>query len=104
MREIYQNIQQGFGTGLGQFYAQVAQHYLGIRRKETTDFLKHQGDYQLTRTNERHSNKTILAKTPNERWELDCINMEAYPDNHQRFILTIVDVFSGKVWLRPLWN
>jgi hypothetical protein len=86
-------------------------HYLGINRKETSLFLKKDGNYQISRQYQKIVNKPILAKTSNERWSADCIHIKQYGlphmgdvnlTGHALFILTVVDYFSKKVWARAL--
>jgi IS30 family transposase len=49
-----------------------------------------------------------MSSSPNERYGIDCINMVSYAsanggiDRGWKFILTVVDYFSRKCWLRPL--
>jgi IS30 family transposase len=49
-----------------------------------------------------------MRSSPNERYGIDCINMVAYASANggsnrgTKFILTVVDYFSRKVWLHPL--
>jgi hypothetical protein len=106
--KIYKDISQGVGQGISTFYNRIREKYLNIRRKDVSDFLKSQKVYQITRPQNHKINKPILATFPNERWGIDCINMVSYAnsnggiDRGMKFILTVVDYFSRKVWLRPL--
>ena len=106
--KIYKNLKTGVGQGITMFYHRITNNYLNIRRKDVSDFLKSQKLYQITRPQNHIQNKPILAKSPNERWGIDCINMVSYANANGgdargwKFILTIVDYFSRKVWLRPL--
>ena len=49
-----------------------------------------------------------MSSSPNERYGIDCINMVSFAsanggiDRGWKFILTVVDYFSRKCWLRPL--
>jgi hypothetical protein len=106
--KIYKDLKQGVGQGIDMFYNRVRDEYLNIRRKDVSDFLKSQKVYQITRPQNHIENKLILSTSPNERWGIDCINMVSYAssnggvDRGIKFILTVVDYFSRKVWLRPL--
>jgi hypothetical protein len=118
MKRIYESDRGGLGVGLNSFYAKVCLDYLGITRQETRDFLKRQGNYQITRPYIKVVNQPILAKVPNERWEMDVLYINKYGfsvteegDNYVikdqihkfnkkgtfRYILVAVDVFSKKV-------
>jgi IS30 family transposase len=49
-----------------------------------------------------------MSTSPNGRWGIDCINLVSYAsanggiDRVWKFILTVCDFFSRKVWLRAL--
>ena len=106
---IYNNIHQGLGLGLNQFYHQVCQHYLGITRKQSSEFLKRQGDYQISRPVHKSLNYPILARCANELWQVDAVVLNKYGGDplynnlglHTR-ILTVVDVFSKMVWAKAM--
>ena len=106
--KIYKDITQGVGQGISTFYNRIREKYLNIRRKDVSEFLKSQKVYQITRPQNHKINKPILSTSPNERWGIDCISMTSYAnsnggvDRGMKFILTVVDYFSRKVWLRPL--
>ena len=78
LNEIYNNDESGLGIGLNLFYYQVCSKFLGIKRAETSAFLKKQGDYQISRNNLKVINKPVLAKASNERWEIDSIYLLKY--------------------------
>jgi hypothetical protein len=109
LKGIYEDIKTGVGQGIDLFHKRIRDKYLNIRRSDVGTFLKSQKVYQITRPQNHIINKPILALSPNERWGIDCINMVAYAssnggiDGGTKFILTIVDYFSRKVWLRPLY-
>ena len=103
LNEIYQNIQRGLGEGQTEFYHQVCQSYIGITRKEAVQFLKKHSDYQLTRPIKKTVNKPIITRASNERWQIDVIDLTAYRQlGGWEFVMTTVDCYSGKVWLRAL--
>ena len=121
MKELYNNLALGAGLGLKAFYSQVSTNYLGITRKEAFDFLRAQGTYNISRPYKNVVNRPILAKSANERWGCDYIEMARY--NHvyakkndirftnmdkinnggkYKFIFTVVDFFSKKLWALPI--
>ena len=108
LTQIYNSRTEGLGLGLNQFYYQVNKLCLGITRRETSAFLRRQGDYQVSRPIQKKLNRPILARCPNETWEIDCIDLPLYPQNpphnNNRFIMTVVDVFSKKVFARAIPN
>ena len=105
---IFQDPTQGQGLGLNQFYSQVCSQFIGIKRLVTTAFLKTQGNYQVTRTYKKVVNRPILAQVPNERWGADVIFLLKYgvpPANgggHYKYVLTVVDYFSKKVFAEAI--
>jgi len=105
---IYNDIQRGLGLGLNAMYHQIAMSYLNIPKAITDQFLKEQGDYQVTRIPHKVVNKPITASVPNERWAIDLIDMRAYNvvgvNQNRNYIFTCVDFFSGKVWARSISN
>jgi hypothetical protein len=128
LQEIYDR--KGNGNGINKFYSIVTSQVLGITRNETTEFLKRQGNYQITRPYQKIINNPILAKTPNERWSADVFFVNKYGisndgnltnrntylgeaniynnvltnRNPYLSILVVVDYFSKKVWAKPLKN
>jgi hypothetical protein len=108
LKKIYEDITQGPAQGIDMFYARVRDKYLNIRRSDVASFLKGQKVYQITKSQNHTINKPIMSSSPNERWGIDCINMVSYAssnggiDRGWKYILTVVDYFSRKVWLRAL--
>ena len=108
LKKIYEDITQGPGQGISLLYKRVRNKYLNVRRSDVSLFLKAQIPYQLTRPQQHKMNKPILAKSPSERWGIDCINMLAYASANGgvntgwKYILTVVDYYSRRVFLRPL--
>jgi hypothetical protein len=104
LKDVYEDITTGVGQGITAFYERIRAKYLNIRRKDVGEFLKSQKPYQLTRPQNHIINKPILTTAPNERWGIDCISMTSYSsgNGNYKFILTVVDYYSRKVWLRRL--
>lgn len=108
LQQIYDDTEKGLGLGLNAFYSQVARNFLNIKKQLSSQFLKRQGNYQIMKIPKKAINKPVVARAPNERWQVDCIQMApGYPsglNGGYEHILTVVDVFSGKVWARGLQN
>jgi len=105
IQNIYNNIARGLGQGLATFYHQVASTHLNISKRETDAFLRSQGDYLITRIPRRpRVNKPIEASVPNERWAIDLVDMNAFQNGHFKWIMVIIDYFSGKVFARSMTN
>lgn len=106
-QEVYDDITRGLGKGLNAFYHQVAMSFLNITKKFTDEFLRNQSDYKVGIVPHKLVNKPITARTSNERWAIDLIDMTAYPtleNQEKKHILTAVDYFSGKVFARSILN
>ena len=99
LQEVYDHC---FATGINSFYTLVCRHYLGITKALVAIFLKTKGDYQVGRSYQKVQNAHILAKTSNERWGMDLIDMNAYNDHHNVWIVTVVDYYSRRVFARPI--
>lgn len=113
IESVYNDITKGLGTGLNQFFQQVGMQFLNIKKKTTDAFLRKQGDYTVSRIPRKVINAPIVAKVPNERWGIDLVDMTSYvPDDlneaaaadFPKYILTVVDFFSGKCFARALKN
>jgi transposase InsO family protein len=90
-----------FGKGVTQFYKYVIGKYINIKRADVQAYLQTKGTYQLTQNIAKRTNKPIVAKYVNQTWGIDLIDMN---DNIQsnkgwRYIMTVVDIFSRKVFL-----
>ena len=90
-------------TGINSFYKVVCSKYVGVPKLFVSDYLKRQVDYQVGRSYHKVQNTFIMAKTSNERWGMDLIDMRRYPNMQgMEYILNIVDYFSKKIMARPL--
>jgi transposase InsO family protein len=94
------------GKGKTSFYKYITNNYINLTREDVNEFLDRQPEYMMTRNIKAKVNKPIVSKFPNQTYALDLIDMVTF--NHQNkgnnYILTIVDVFSRKVWLYALKN
>ena len=62
------------------------------------EYLKKQVDYQVGPSYHKVQNAFVMAKTSNERWAMDLIDMTRYPNMyHMQYILNIFDYFSKKL-------
>ena len=106
IKNLYENEITGPGRGIEMFYYTICYKYLNIRRSDTSEFLKKQKVYQMTKTEHHKMNKPILSKNVNERWRIECINMTSLAKNNggvqngYKFILTVADYISRFVWVR----
>lgn len=100
LQEIYDDPVLSLGKGQQAFYDTVKANYLGISRQMATTFLKKQEIYQMTFQKKRVAQKPIYGLYPNEKWGCDLIDMNQYTshNNNYRYILTVIDYFSRKVF------
>jgi len=106
MNKVWSDRQRGYGVGLQAFYHQVAMSYLNIQKVHTDEFLTSKGDYQLQKTPQPKVIAPIVTQRPNQRWGMDLIDMStgAGPNRATRYIVTVVDYFSGYIWARYIQN
>jgi transposase InsO family protein len=106
MTRVWGDIRRGYGVGLQAFYHQVAMSYLNIQKTHTDAFLKSKGDYNIQKTPQKKVISPIITHNPNERWGMDLIDMSVGPLalRTRRYILTVVDYFSGYIWARSMNN
>jgi len=102
MERIYRDNTRGLGLGLSAFYNQILLTHLNIQKRYTDAFLRSKGNYQIAKTPVRKVVRPITAKVPNERWAMDLIDIRS--PNQQRYILTIVDVFSNYLFATIILN
>lgn len=78
-----------------------------ISRRDIAFFLSNIESRQLHLVRPRQSNvRPILAKSINERWEVDLIDMQrlSHSNEGMRYLLTVIDVYSKYLWVFPLKN
>ena len=104
LKPIYNDISEGFGHGIKQFYDIITSKYLNITRKDINDFLKKQINYQLTFKPQKRKEPVKKFNKPNEAYALDLIDIHRYKtfNKNYAYILTMIDVYNSHIWLRPL--
>jgi transposase InsO family protein len=104
LQQIYNDDRRGLSLGLNKFYQQIELSYIGITKIECQNWLKKMGNYQISRTPKKNINKPVIAKSCNQRWQLDTIHLLNYPNNGYKYILSVIDIFSKYVFARALKN
>lgn len=106
MQELYDDDKVGLGTGIKSFHNKVADKYAGIGTGHVNRFLKDQTSYQITKPEPKVVNKPIITRYPNERWQIDLVDVAVYAPKNKNFkyILTVIDNFSKYVFAMPLKN
>jgi hypothetical protein len=92
------------GKGVVAFYKYVISKYINITRTDVNNFLATKGFYQMTQSITKKINKPIIAKYPNQLWGIDLIDMNDYIKENEnwRYVVTVVDIFSRKVFLNKM--
>lgn len=101
---LYKNDTNYIGIGIMKFYDKLSNHYLGITQKDVKNFLINEPIYHMSKPLRHHINKPILSSRPNERWAIDLIDLSKYSSKNRqyKYILSCIDYFSKKCWLRGL--
>ena len=124
LETAYDDIKLSLGKGLRKFYDVIKTKYLGITFNDTEEFLKKQGDYQITRPLKvKKNDQPIQATYPNQTWIIDNMYLDKYVNDNiligerkvyaddtsgkintynvpinYKFLTNVIDVFSKKVW------
>ena len=112
---LYSDLSVSLGKGIHTFYDAVTNKYLNITRKEVAEFLRRQGNFQITRRSPaKKDDEKIIGLYPNHIWMMDIMFMDYTKEynysgggkgknrNYYRYILNIIDVFSKKLWSFPI--
>jgi transposase InsO family protein len=94
------------GKGVTNFYKYVINKYINIKREDVNQYLQTKGYFQLTRNISKRTNKPIVAKYLNQSWAIDLIDMNDIIASNRgwRYIMTVADIFSRKVFLNKIKN
>jgi hypothetical protein len=92
------------GKGVVAFYKYVISKYIGITRTDVNQYLSTKGYFQMSQSITKRINKPIIARFPNQMWGIDLIDLNDYKSSNSnwRYIMTVVDIFSRKVFLNKL--
>jgi hypothetical protein len=104
LNTVYETDDSGLGKAIVALYMFVRRNFLNITRNEVRLFIVGKTNYQLTKDFKNRSNKPVISKFPQQIWSIDLIDMSYYKTHNKnwRYILTVVDVFSRKIWLEKL--
>ena len=105
LEELYDEVESA-GKGQNNFYKLITTQYYGISKRESQAFSKSKEDYQLTRDPHKTLKKPLLANRPFQFFAMDLVDMNQYLSVRQnklkRYILSIMDLFSGFCWFEAL--
>ena len=104
LEDLYNEDPNTIGKGITNFYKYVSNKYINIRREDVNEYLQTKGFFQVTQNMNRRINKPIIARYPNQTWGIDLIDMNEIIKGNKgwRYIMTVVDIFSRKVFLNKL--
>ena len=104
LNQLYTFSNNYIGVGLRGFYAKIAELYIGITRKQASEFLKREPLYQLTAPDNHKINKPLRPKAVMENLHVDLVDMNHYIgfNNQFRYILSCIDGFSKKIFVRAM--
>ena len=104
LNALYDINKEGTSQGITLFYKRVRDKYLNISREFVAEFLKSQMVSQITKYPKNVINKPIITEYPFQRLSIDLIDMNNFLQSNRgyRYILSCIDYFSCKIWLRPL--
>lgn len=92
-------------SGRDRFYPRVAENYLGITKSDVMKFLASQETYQLHKqVYHQRAVKPVIALNPAKYLQVDLIDLSdtAYWNGNNRYIMTVIDVFSKRAWAVPM--
>ena len=107
LRKLYSDpTQAGSLGGVERLYRQVKKDgVFKITRKKLKGWLRSNRAYTLHRVaHKSYSRLQVLASEPDSHWQADLLdysNISRY-NNNNKYILTVIDVFSRFAWVRPL--
>ena len=102
LNNIYTNVNNpaSYGT-INALYIEAKRRKIRVTKKQVTDFLSKQLSYTLHKpARKRIKRNKTRAMYINDVWQLDLIEthmLEKYNDG-DKYILTIIDVFSKMAW------
>ena len=96
------------GSGARKIRHRLAATFCGISENQVTNVLEKSATYQKVKA--RFVNRAVLqpirASDTQIRHQIDVMDLHRYAINyrgrHYRYILTVMDVFSRYLWMRPL--
>ena len=95
------------GVGLNRFYNHIKLKFIGITKQSVYNFLNNLESYQLhKKLIKTTSINPIIPSQPYQYFQMDLIDMSKYAKHNNGYfwILTILDLFTKKVFTIPLKN
>ena len=107
LQNIYDDKTKGLGKGVLGLYKYICLHYGNISRVEVQNWLTKQPDYISAQPRPNRVNKPFTSKRVGELFCVDLIDLNPYlpmqrTSKKHRYILTVIDLFSRRVFLGML--
>jgi transposase InsO family protein len=101
IEETWSSTQHGSYRGAQSLFKRLQLSTIGITRKDIEEFLKTTELTQIDLPKNKSLVKPILTTRPNERWQMDLIDMSKYEhwNNATTFCLTVIDHYSKFAWV-----
>jgi hypothetical protein len=104
---IYTHFQSNFkGSGARILCKAIGQYFSGVNIRLVQSQINLSNDISLLRPLfvNRPPPKSIKAKRPMERHQIDLVNLSLLESEGQKYVLSVLDIYSRFLWLRPLKN
>lgn len=105
LKKMYDEDTTGLFIGRDKLYAKVKEKYIGISKEAVEMFLNNLESNQLNKPiYKKKVVRPITTKGNNERWQMDLIVLKSLKSENDgnKYILTIIDLFSKFAWAVPL--
>ena len=90
--------------GVERFYREVKKKY-PVTRKQIKQFIESQKPYTLHKQIRKpREYRRVYAHGINDLWQADLLDLQKYKDENEqyRYACFVIDVFSKKLWVKPL--
>ncbi len=106
LAQLIQNDDNAKGKGVYSLFKYIQSKYINITREDVQKAMESNSNYQMGVQTKHRVNKPIISKFPNQLWAIDLIDLQQYESSNYnwRYIMTVVDIFSRKIFLGKLRN
>ena len=90
--------------GVERFYREVKKKY-PVRRRQISEFIKSQKTYTLHKQIKKpREYRKVYAHGIDDLWQMDLLDLQKFKDENEqyRYACFIIDVFSKRLWVKPL--
>ena len=90
--------------GVERFYREVKKKY-PVTRRQIKDFIKSQNTYNLHKQIRKpREYRRVYTHGINDLWQADLLDLQKFKDENKqyRYACFVIDVFSKRLWVKPL--